>query len=238
MASAVIGASLSLASGLWQGHEIRAAGATTENQAVAQVIPQLDNWFKAIIAAYNSGEATPDQALQGLAVMEQQAQEELHRFVGKPGTSWDNVPAQMCGDGAAVICTKTCTVACCVWKAYYSRPIDCAFKAIQSGTTRTVTRGAIAASKYGLPNYPAYTLQIGPAPAQGIGGTVSDTFTSIEQALGVGGGAGQTMIGGGYAAPSGVLQTATSPGGINPLLLLGGGALLLVLLLATSRGSR
>src|ERR1043166_2488173 len=134
---------LSTFTGLFRGHEIRAADARNENQAVASVIPQWDSYFKAIIAGYNSGEATPDQCLQALEAMDQQTQQTLHSFVGKPGTSWDNKPAQRCGDPAAAICDKTCTVGCCIYKAYLSRPTDCAFKAIQSGTVRTVTRGTI-----------------------------------------------------------------------------------------------
>ena len=222
---------LSTISSLFQGHVIRARNAQNENQAVAQIIPQWDATFQEIIHAYNTGDCTRDQALQALDLMDQQTQQELHQFVGKPGTSWDNKPAQRCGDPGAAICDKTCTVGCCVYKAYLSRPLDCAFKAIQSGTARTVTRATIQGSKYGLPTFPSYTVQVA-VPAPGAGGSLN----SIEDALGIGGGSGQSLIGGGYAAPTGTFSTALghSPN-YTALLLLGGGFLLLLLLLSGGR---
>lgn len=228
-ALAITQSAISTFTGLWQGHVIRARNATTENQAVTQIIPQWDAMFQEIIQAYNSGEATRDQALQALDLMDQQTQQELHSFVGKPGTAWDNVPPQRCGDPAATICTKTCTVGCCVYKAYLSRPLDCAFKAIQSGTARSVTRGSIQGSKYGLPDFPAYTLQIA-VPSASASGT--GTLDSTLAALGLGGGSGQSLIGGGYSAPAGTYQAAIAPSvNFSKLFLYGGIALLFILLL-------
>ena len=243
-AAAVIQQALSVATGLWHSHVIRATDAKNENDAVAQVIPQWDRYFVAIIQAYNAGEATRDQALSGLQSMDQQTQQELHQFVGKPGTSWDSKPPQRCGDGYAAICDKTCTVGCCVYKAYLSRPTDCAMQAIASGKGRSVTRGTIQGSKYGLPTFPSYTVQIADSSAINPIQQAGDTFTSLIGALGVGGGNGQTQIGSGYGQPESVFQSALGGGGgssqrdYTKLLLYGAGIVLLLLLLMSGRESR
>lgn len=227
---------LSVISGLWVGHEIRAKDAQNENAAATQIVPQWDSFFKAIIDAYNTGQASADQCLQALETMDAQTEQELHSFVGKPGTYWTDYSAltSQCGGGSSAHCNKTCTVGCCIYFTYLRPTAFCAMSYIQSGKSGSVTRGQLMPSKYGFPGFPPYTLQIAARPSRVS--SVEGTLSSIEQALGVGGGSGQALIGGGYAAPPGTFSTAIgrSPD-YTKWLLIGGGLLLLLLLLGGKR---
>jgi hypothetical protein len=107
----VIGAAISaVANILIAQHTARLKGATSENQALDQIIPAFDADISQIADAFNAGTLngkpfTSAMATAGLAQVDAQIYAYLKGQVGPPGTAWD-------GSGT---CSKSCTTGCCVY---------------------------------------------------------------------------------------------------------------------------
>jgi hypothetical protein len=105
-----IGLATSVILGQLAQHTARVADATSENQAVDQIVPAFDADIHAIVAAYNSGEASAAVCIQAAQEVDANIQAYLKKQVGKPGTAWTQ-PSNL----NDVPCNKTCTVGCCVY---------------------------------------------------------------------------------------------------------------------------
>jgi hypothetical protein len=107
----IVGAAIgAVANILLAQHTARLKGATNENQAADQIIPAFDADLEEIVAAYNAGTLngkpfTGQMAAAAFAQVDQQVYAYLKKQVGAAGTAWD-------GTG---VCSKSCTVGCCLY---------------------------------------------------------------------------------------------------------------------------
>lgn len=105
-AIAVVGA---VVASLLKAHQARLTGATNENMAVDRYIPVFDSFVQALVAAWNSGQATAAQCAQACQQFDQYIYNAFRSLVGPPGTAWND------STGMAGQCNKGCTVGCCVY---------------------------------------------------------------------------------------------------------------------------
>jgi hypothetical protein len=187
-----------LLGGLLGGHSKRLAGAKTENQAVAQVIPAYDADLQQINASFRAGAITASQAIAALQQVAQQIKSYLMQQVGKPGTSWNE------SVGMAGQCNKDCTVGCCVWFSDLGPGLSNSSVALGGpiiggwghGDPRLqgtkVQVPTVYTSKYGLPNRAGYTLDWTPPakslsnnPVSTIQSAIAKPITAVESTLGI-----------------------------------------------------
>jgi hypothetical protein len=188
MAAAVaplISAVSSIAGGLLSGHVLRAKGATTENQAAAQLAPAIQADFEEIAQYLNTGQLKPTDAAAALMTYDAQVKKYLQSQVGKPGTAWTE-------NGT---CNKSCTVGCCLYFAFWHHAFTVFAQRAQAatpGSSFTVAMPAIPTNKYGFPGAPAFSVSVkipdsGPAEVLtgGLVGTFSKTIQEGMSSLGL-----------------------------------------------------
>lgn len=174
IASSAISSISSIVGGLLAAHTARLKGATTENQAVAQVVPAFDADIAAIANAYNSGQISARDAASYFASVDTQIYRYLQTLVGRPGTSWNE------STGLAGKCDNTCTSGCCVyfqnlavvlslaqiflagasirWNGHWNLNQSQFATVSPSGVTLHVP--TIVGSKYGMPQRNGYDLNL------------------------------------------------------------------------------
>lgn len=165
----IISAVSKITAGLLAAHTARLKGATSENAALVQVIPAFDDDIKGIVNAYNTGQASAQQAIVALQAVDNGIKAYLKAQVGKPGTAWND------SVGIAGKCDKTCTAGCCVYFGDLGPPLSLVMVAlggqgtnwgsndprISSGPSGvTVQIPQVFGSKFGGTNRAAYTLTV------------------------------------------------------------------------------
>lgn len=152
-------------------HTLRLRDATSENQAMDQVIPAFDADMEAINQAFNSG-TSADECISALVQVDQNIFAYLYSLVGKPGTAWNAPTTAEIGQGInpqyAAPCNKSCTASCCVYlndlrPAIFGRGIGVnkgAIEAIQKGggSVQVPSIAAPPNSAYGNYSRAGYTL--------------------------------------------------------------------------------
>ena len=177
MGIAAISLLTGIAGGLLKNHTLRLNDAKDENEAVANLVPAVNQDIQEVAAATQSGNLSFDQGMTYLESVYSKALSYLKSQVGKPGTAWtDSAP-----------CGKTCTVGCCIWFAYLKPRLEKSIAILQSGKQGSVRGAAIPSNKYGFPGFPAFTVTFVPnhvndASVAGIAGGISN---SLKQLVGL-----------------------------------------------------
>lgn len=224
MGTAAITAALNLGIGLFKAHTARLAGATNENEAIAQLAPAIQADLEEVGEYVSSGQVSVQDAISFVESIDQQTQGYLQKLQGQPGVSWfanyngpitfvTSNPQVNLGQGVA--CDKNCTVGCCVYFNSW-KPAFTAFEILlQSGKPFSVTVGPMQSNKYGFPGFPAYTIQVSPSPASTVS-AVESTVTNAADLL-----TGQLNP----SSTSGAVSIGAKSS-INPLYIIGGIAIL------------
>lgn len=174
------GAALSIITQLFQGHEIRAKGAATENAAMNQIVPYVTQSFLQLVQGMKQGSYTAAQVNSIVGNILSSYNSFVKSLQGKPGIA-DN------GNPPGGICGKLCTVGCCLRGAYVHVLAHQVMSAVQGAPTPTgSTTGhwnlgttGIPADKYGFAGVAAYSIPIIFVP----GGSISSVETGITSSL-------------------------------------------------------
>jgi len=239
---------LKLGVALLAQHSLRLKDAKTENAAIPPVVAAFDADVSAIVAAYNSGQATPATCAQACAAVDANIRSSLQNGTvsagGKPipGTAWNST------SGFAGKCDKTCTAGCCV---YYGDlgPVLSLMTLVMGGaplyqqwgakdprlqltsTGAVITVPEVFASKYGGQDRPSYQITLTRPPA------VASVEGNLKQSIAEIFGTPQTGAGGVVASlAAGGAPVAASPASNSKVLLIFGVGL--VALIAVLAGSR
>ena len=222
MATQAINAALGVGLSLLSAHTARVNGATTENEALAQLAPAIQQDLQELAAAISSGQISPSAAVSYVEQYDQNTYSYLQKQLGKPGTAWSaqyngpitfvttNPPGFPIGQGVA--CNKNCTVGCCIyynsWKPAFAGIIY-GLQNTKPGGSFSVSIGPMQSNKYGFPGFPAYTITVN-IPATISVSSVASTVTDAANLLF--GGQSQT------SATSPVAPSKT----LSPIVIVGG----------------
>jgi hypothetical protein len=113
---AAVGAAIAVAAALLAAHSARLKGATNENQAVDQYDPVFVSFVNQLVAAYNSGQISKQQAATTAQQFDRALYNSLRALVGAAGTHWVDIP-----NGP---CNKSCTVGCCIYWGIFAPALD------------------------------------------------------------------------------------------------------------------
>jgi hypothetical protein len=184
----IIGSLVAMAaSTLLAAHTARLQHATSENKAVANLMPSWQADFVHIAEQYGGGAITRAQAIAGVRKLDAQTKNYLQSHVGPTGTGWYGKPTgcpgtdvahnscldggqdgscsgpHPCTGGKSILAmgstAQSCTVGCCIYYNYLEPAMDCLVKRIARGGHGAVNVPAIPGNKYGFPNYPSFAVQ-------------------------------------------------------------------------------
>lgn len=167
-----IGQASRLVSALLAKHTQRLQDATSENQALDNLIPAFDADLQAVVQAFNSG-TSPSDCITALYAIDSNAYSYLRAQVGRPGTAWGGPSTGAIGMGInptySATCNKKCTAGCCVYLNDL-RPVIFGRSGVNIGLVETIQKGggsvsvpAIAApprTAYGDYSRAAYSLNL------------------------------------------------------------------------------
>jgi hypothetical protein len=168
-----------LLGGILAAHAARVAGAKNENAALNSLVPQIQADIQQIAAAYNSGQITPDQAIQALQTVQQSFWSTMAPFEKNPGQAGGPGTCTSTGTqkGAAgtpmtstVKCDKSHTASTCVGCIWINNYVDQFTQLIQKGAVGTFQlQGPIEGNGYGFVGAPAMSITLRtPPPASAI----------------------------------------------------------------------
>jgi hypothetical protein len=172
----IVGGIVSAVAGaLLAQHTARLQHATSENAAVAKVVPSWIADLQGIAQAVTSRQISRAQAMQYVAQVDQQVKSYLQSHVGPSGTAWNGAPTgcpgtdvahSSCLDGGNLNgscsgphnCDKQCTVGCCIYYSYIEPANDCFVKRLARGGAQKIGVPTIPGNKYGFPSIPGVTI--------------------------------------------------------------------------------
>lgn len=185
MSSAVVSFGLQAITTLFEGAEQRAQEATSENEALHDIITVLYQAMSQLAAAYSSGSITKQQALADLAQLKQSFWSTITPKIqpNRNGcSSGGNCPAAN-GDIYQGYCSGNIGASCCVGCNTIQKMFYDASNVINAGSGTVVTNAIQASPKYNDPGFPAYTFTFNEPPSPtDVAGSVA---TSVSQLLGM-----------------------------------------------------
>lgn len=156
-------------------HSARLKDAKNENAAAQAAITAFDQDVQQVAQQLQAGQLTPAAAIAFCENEDAQIEKYLQAQVGKPGTAWD-------GTG---VCSKTCTVGCCIYYGYihggFVNTINAITQLQQSGQPVSHTYVAIATNKYGLQGRASFTVTFSSIAAS----PGSSLIQSVSSAIGL-----------------------------------------------------
>lgn len=154
---------------LLAAHAARVAGAKSENAALNQLVPAVQNSFTKIADAYSSGQIDATGAAQAAAAVRDDFWSTMARFENNPGQAGGPGTCRNTGSQAGpagpmthtVPCDKSHTASTCVGCIWVDNYADQLSQLIQQGKTGTFQlQGSIPGNKYGFSGAPALSVTL------------------------------------------------------------------------------